>query len=88
MPRQQRSPDNKIRCYSHPNFAERRYVMRKPLLLLAILAALTWTRASYGDPTSLIAFTSGRDGNTDIYVMNADGSDPHRVADSGSSHRS
>ena len=57
--------------------------MRKPLLLLAILAALTWTGASYGDPTSRIAFTSSRDGDSDIYVMNTDGSDPHRVADTG-----
>ena len=57
--------------------------MRKPLLLLAILAALIWTDASYGDPTSLIAFVSKRGGDNDIYVMNANGSDPHRVANTG-----
>ena len=44
--------------------------------LFGALAIATWVGQSAGDPVSKIAFASDRNGNVEIYVMDADGSNP------------
>ena len=48
--------------------------MRWPLTLLVIFAGLLVACGGYGAAPGRIAFMSDRDGNLEIYVMNADGS--------------
>ena len=44
------------------------------LALVGVLAAFACGDAGQRTPTGRIAFNSERDGNTEVYVMNADGS--------------
>lgn len=57
--------------------------MRPALRTLAVVCMLAIlglrTLAAQDAAASLIAFTSDRDGNKEIYVMNADGSDPRNL---------
>ena len=59
--------------------------MRVLSVLLLVLVVATACRSDKGDsgrdqsPTGRIEFTSSRDGDDDIYVMNADGSDQMRL---------
>jgi len=45
-------------------------------LLIACLATLGIAVAGWGQADGKIAFTSGREGFGDVWIMNADGSDP------------
>ncbi len=74
----------KERLHTHPpslpeprSAAQRRNRLTASLLTLALLLALTAIACAEQDPK--IAFISDRDGNEDIYVMNADGSDVTRL---------
>lgn len=56
------------------------------LVLLSVVSALVLTNpgaasAAFPGDNGKIAFTSNRDGNEEIYVMNADGSDQTRLTD-------
>ena len=50
--------------------------MNRNVLLLTAVAALATVRYGYTSAESKIAFSSDRDGNWEIYVMNADGTNP------------
>ena len=52
------------------------------LLSLALILALAAIACS--EPNARIAFISDRDGNEELYVMNADGSDVTRLTDNAS----
>ena len=62
--------------------------MRNLSFLIATIVAALLLASACGDggqpgapATGKIAFTSGRDGNEEIYVMNADGSGQTRLTD-------
>ena len=51
------------------------------LIVMIILVDPNTARAAYPGGNGKIAFVSGRDGNNEIYVMNADGTDQTRLTD-------
>src|SRR5687767_4151276 len=57
-----------------------RYVLRASLLLVLIAGAVT-VNAAFPGANGKIAFSSFRDGNQEIYVMNPDGSGQTRLTD-------
>jgi Tol biopolymer transport system component len=55
--------------------------VKKLFLLMACLLVIVPFSFAQGSANSKIAFSSNRDGNFEIYVMNADGSDQTRLTD-------
>ena len=54
--------------------------MNRTVLLFAAISVLTSVRYGYTSSEGKIAFVSDRNGNKDIYVMNADGSSAVNVS--------
>jgi hypothetical protein len=62
--------------------------MGKRNLAIAVLAAITGTygvTARGGGIPGSVAFSSARDGNNEIYVMDPDGADPVRITEDAAS---
>jgi len=54
-------------------------VLTKLVPLLTVFLGLSLSACTSATPTGKIAFSSNRDGNAEIYVMNADGTDLMRM---------
>ena len=62
--------------------------MRKMVVVFSVSIAVVWSGSSAGEPDGKIAFTSNRDSNSlDIFMMQADGSDPVNLTDHPSVNR-
>ena len=59
------------------SFRTRRYV--KSVLVLSLLTQMHIATSGFASPHAKIAFTSVRDENSDIYIMNRDGGDQVRL---------
>ncbi len=62
----------------------RRWIQRGSVLIVVLLLSVFGTLAQAGDdrtPTEQIAFVSERDGDDEIYIMDADGGSVQRVTD-------
>ena len=61
----------------------RKDTISPPLILAGVIAlGLAPVDGRHGDAQAQIAFTSERDGNREIYVMDADGANPRRLTNS------
>jgi WD40 repeat protein len=73
----------KRRPAANETSARLRTILALSAVTLAAAASLSVTPATGAVESGRIAFTSYRDGNAGIYVMNADGSDPARLTNNG-----